>query len=276
MTTIVRRRYLGMSSAKGICQHSDKDIKWCRNDLGIPEDDVYIRWGCTANLPGATKVINSAKGIHRVSDKAKFRQTMGNLCPRTWLSFYDVPDNSVAPWIVRPRVHAQGKQLWLCETVGELTTACIKAGPGCYISEYIPKVAEFRVFVHQGRVVWIAEKIPENPEAIAWNVAKGSVFKNVRWDNWNMEVINCALKVWELTGLHFSGIDIMLDADGKATCVEANSAPSQTSPYRQSCVAKAFDYMIDTEAYDRRVFPEVTAYKWRDAIHPGIWSNKNA
>mgnify|MGYP003645085642 FL=1 len=276
MTTIVRRKALGISSVKGIVQASTTGIGYANNYQGIPDDNVYIRWGCTSSVPNRNAhVINSAASIHRVSDKSGFRRDMmvEGLCPKTWWSFNDTPLflPEDEPLIVRTKTHAQGRGMWVCFNEATLSQAVDQAGPGFYINRYIPKVAEFRVFVHQGRVVWVAQKTPANPNDVAWNVAKGGRFDNVGWGDWNMAVVNNALSVWELTKTHFAGIDVMLSADGTATCVEANSAPSQTSPYRQSCVAKAFDWMA-TAGHERRLFPPVIAGAWRDAIHPAIWS----
>ncbi len=274
MTTIVRRRKLGLTSVKGITEASTQGITYCNNydPAGISPDEVYIRWGCTSTLPPAARtVINSAKSIHRVSDKSGFREELEQegLCPRTWWDSAHVQEEDF-PVIVRTKAHAQGLGLWFCKNKAYLEAVCRQAGAGHYINEFIPKVAEFRVFVLQGRVVWVAEKTPSDPTDIAWNVAKGGRFDNVRWGDWNMNVVNNALEVWELTRAHFVGIDVMLDEDGKAYCVEANSAPSQTSPYRQCCVAKAFDYMIQNEQYDRRIFEPIIARRWRDAIHPAL------
>lgn len=277
MTTIIRRRKLGLTSIRGICAASQSGIQYANNWEGIPEDDVYIRWGCTSNVPNReAHIINSAVGIHRVSDKAGFRRLMQEegqqLCPPTYFSMPAVEDsNPEGPWIVRTATHAQGRGLWFCTNHAELRNAIAQAGAGCYVNDYIPKVAEFRVFILQGRVVWVAQKTPANPDTVAWNVAKGGRFDNVRWGEWCPAVIDNALQVWELTGLHFSGIDVMLDAGGNAWCVEANSAPSQTSPYRQTCVAKAFDYMVALGNYNRRTFPATTFTDWRSVIHPGVY-----
>jgi glutathione synthase/RimK-type ligase-like ATP-grasp enzyme len=277
MTTIVRRRKLGLTSIKGIIEASQSaTLRYANNYEHIPHDDVYIRWGCTSNLPNPkAEVINAAKGIHRVADKSGFRYILNerNLCPETWWHIEDVMHlipNTYERLIVRSRTHAQGRGMWVCETPGQLAAAVREAGPGCYINEFIDKTREFRVFVCQGRIVWVAEKTPANPDDVAWNVAKGGRFDNVRWGDWPLDVIQNALEVWRLTGLHFAGIDMMMDADGVAYCVEANSAPSQTSPYRQSCVAKAFDWMQATGVYQRRAFNPVVVRDWKDAIHPAV------
>jgi hypothetical protein len=78
MTTVVRQRKRGMSSAKGIAGFSKTGIKWVRADRGVPDDDLYIRWGWTGNLPNPkAKVLNTAKAIHQVADKLEFRRTLG-------------------------------------------------------------------------------------------------------------------------------------------------------------------------------------------------------
>ncbi len=272
MTTIVRRRKLGLTSVKGITGFCGNLIKWVNNFDGIPFDDVYIRWGCTSNLPNHdAKVINAASGIHRAANKSLFRKPLmeHGLCPETWWYFEDVPRDAF-PVIVRTQTHAQGRGLWKCDTYRQLIAAVAKAGPGYYINTFIPKVAEYRVMVMQGRVVWVAKKIPGNPDDIAWNVNKGGKFVNERWESWPIQVIGAALEAWDLTKLHFSGIDVMVDEAGRPWVLEANSAPSLTSPYRQECTARAFDWMVAHEAYDRRAFNEVRPKSWKSAIHPGV------
>ena len=275
MTTIVRRKMLGLASTRGICEHSKQGIKMVLNTNGIPNDSLYIRWGCTSSVPNRdAKVINSSKAIHRVTDKAGFRGmlTKEGLCPETWMHYNDVPayDDSIYPLIVRTATHAQGRGLWLVNKPVELRDAVKKAGHGCYINRFIPKVAEYRAYVVQGRLVALARKYPADEKAIAWNLAQGGEYENVPWSQWPMAVVNNALRSFELTKLHFSGIDIMLDKDGRAYCLEANSAPT-SSPYRQKCLAKAFDYMINTAQYGRRIFDEKVTYAtWKDAIHPAI------
>ena len=53
-----------------------------------------------------------------------------------------------------------------------------------------------------------------------------------------------AIEAFNLSSLDFGGVDVMVDADGEVYVLEINSAPSLTSPYRQECFAKAFDYII--------------------------------
>jgi glutathione synthase/RimK-type ligase-like ATP-grasp enzyme len=152
----------------------------------------------------------------------------------------------------------------------ELEDKCLELGPDrYYINEYIPKVAEYRVFCAQGRAVWVAQKTPGNPDDVAWNVAKGGRFDNVRWGDWPISVVDVAIKAHNISRLDFGGVDVMVDGDGKCYVLEINSAPSQTSPYRQSCVAKVFDWMVKDDRRKTIPVPDVPG-RYLKYIHPAI------
>jgi glutathione synthase/RimK-type ligase-like ATP-grasp enzyme len=279
---LLRRRALGLGSCQGIKQFSQTGIDFIRNDKVIPADtDIIFRWGCTSNVPKGAKVVNFAKAIHWVADKRTSRMLLADagLAPQSWSSLdewlyyyddYDTPEPKEG-WIVRRATHHQGKFLhhFIPEQREDVELACEAYGEGnYYISEYIPKVAEYRVFLCQGRVVWVAQKTPDNPDAIAWNVAKGGRFDNVRWGNWPLRAVRVAREAFLMSGLDFGGVDVMVGPDGKCYVLEINSAPSQTSPYRQSCVAKAFDYIVENGKGDIPVTEEQGG--WKKFIHPAL------
>lgn len=145
---------------------------------------------------------------------------------------------------------------------------------GWYASEYIPKVAEHRVFIVGGRVVAVANKTPDDPDAIAWNMAQGAKMSNVKWGDWNLEACRIAIQAFNLTGLDFVGADIMIDAEGRPYILEFNSAPtmmmkSDGDPsYRHMCMAKGLKYLMEGEVVPD--VPEVVT-SWRDVIHPAIY-----
>ena len=278
---ILRRPKLGLS-VKHLVAKSEKIDKVCRNDRPIPDNlSMVIRWGTTSNIL-CNNIVNTAEAIHRVSDKSGFRTVLMDawgevgaigkpLCPYT----YNEGDASVPnimehlpTVVVRPRTHAQGKHVYLCHTQEDMASAVALCGPGWYASEYIPKVAEYRVTFVQGRVVWVAQKTPGNPEAVAWNVSQGGRFDNVRWGEWPLRVIRRSREAFMLTGLHFGAVDVMVDAAGLVYVLEVNSAPSQTSPYRQECMAKAFDYLIEHGKQDIPITMERGGY--RKFIHPAL------
>ncbi len=136
---------------------------------------------------------------------------------------------------------------------------------GGYVSRLISKVAEYRVAVVQNRVAWVAQKTPGNPDDVAWNVAAGGRFDNVRWGEWPPFVIDAALAAAKVSGTDFCGVDVMVDADGTPYVLEVNSAPSLTSPYRQQSFAKCFDYIVRN---GKAHFPDAQHFGWKDVIHP--------
>jgi len=269
MTTIIRRRRLGMSSARGIAERSTTGIRWVRSDKELPQDDLYIRWGCTANVP-CNNVLNTAVAIHEVSNKRDFRLKLDthDLCPSTWGYLSDVPNLTIENKVVfRPEHHAQGRNIFLSTDREELFNLTQRF-PRYYISEFIDKQQEFRVCIVQGRVVWVAEKTPADKDSLAWNVNRGGRFDNVRWDNWNLKVVNIAIQAMGISSLDFGGVDIMVDSEGNCTVLEINSAPSLTSPYRQLCMAKAFDYIVNNNKQGIPLIQKLGGYK--KFIHPAI------
>lgn len=272
MSVILRRRKLGRTSCREISRMMSHQTMVVRNDKPIPNiyHEVLFRWGTTSNIPdNYHTIVNTAEAIHRVNDKTGFRRILNehNLCPPTWFNVLELPEGG-GPYVVRPKVHAQGRRLYVADNNFKANEAAYMCGEGYYISTLINKVAEYRVFVAQGRAVWVAQKTPGNPEDVAWNVARGGRFDNVRWDNWPLRVVKQAILAFNLSGLDFGGVDVMVDAEGNPYVLEINSAPSQTSPYRQSCVAKVFDYIIDNGKGTIPLVEERGGYK--KFIHPAI------
>ena len=270
MSTILRRRKLGRTSCREIAANSHTGIKVLRNDKPFPEgEDLVFRWGCTSNVP-AKNVVNTAKAIHLVCNKTLFRRILdeNGLCTPTYFNTQDAVEAKKFPYVVRPRQHAQGRKLFLCHNEVELQKAVAVCGPGYYINQYVKKTNEYRVFVVQGRVVCVAEKTPGDPEAVAWNVAQGGRFDNVRWDAWPLKVVRTAVEAFNLSGLDFGGVDVMVDDEGNAWVLEINSAPSLTSPYRQQCFAKAFDWIVQHGKEKIPLTKERGGY--RKFVHPAV------
>src|SRR5690606_3401797 len=75
----------------------------------------------------------------------------------------DMPEGRL---VQRPAQHAQGRLLRV-GTAHDLfdhdTPAEYRVG---YVSRFIDKVAEYRVFVCQRRAVWVAKKTPGNPQDV--------------------------------------------------------------------------------------------------------------
>ena len=279
MTTIIRRRKLGRTSCREIAKNMQTPCKVLRSDRRAFEDDLYIRWGCTTNVP-CKNVLNTSEAIHRVNDKKAFRMLLDKhgLCPKTYSYWLHVPMNiegncevlTDGPVVLRPQRHAQGKHTYLCKTPEDLeehVRVSLRDGDH-YVSKFIPKVAEYRVFVVSGRAACVAEKTPSNPDDVAWNVAKGGRFDVTPWKQWPLRAVKTAIEAFKLSGLDFGGVDVMVDAQGKPYVLEINSAPSLTSPYRQQCMAKCFDYIVE---HGKAIIPLIEAKGgYSKFIHPAV------
>ena len=283
MFYLYRRRKLGNGTCRAIQQYLKTNHNVgsviLRNDQPTPvftEDDVLLRWGCTSNVHGPGKILNLGSHIHNTSDKCEFREhlqlTHPNIVPITWFDYDDL--NITYPCILRHKFHAQGKHLWFCTDPDQLQDAIFAHAElyhtdDFYISEYIPKVAEYRVCFIQNKVAWIAQKIPANPNAVAWNVAQGGKFINVRWKDWPINVIDAALLAHKEGKLFLSGVDVMVDMDNKPYVLEINSAPSHTSPYRQASVAACLAWCVKNNTWYN--LPLNTNYnKYLRHLHPGL------
>jgi glutathione synthase/RimK-type ligase-like ATP-grasp enzyme len=274
MFYILRRRGLGLGSTKAIKELSQHNITIVRNDklLIYSLYDTILRWGCTSPVtaPPNTVILNKNANISLVNNKQSFRfilkEQIPEIIPKTWFNYID-PEITY-PCILRPSTHAQGKHLYYCENYIDLTNAVTKVNQ-YYISEYIPKVAEYRVCFIQGLVAWVANKIPKDPQAIAWNVAQGGKFENVAWKKWPINVIETAYKAYKLSGLYIGGVDVMVDKDGRSYVLEINSAPSHTSPYRKQCTTKCIDYGITNKNFSY-LNPNENFKKYSRWLHPAL------
>ena len=245
----IRRRRLGAGSTSGMVlalREVGIDARVVRSWLAeevasITAQDTVVRWGCTATLPAVAGggVLNEARGIHWCADKKNSRLVMqqrGVPVPSTWDAAAFIAGHWPADglFIARPPTHSQGRHI-ITGTAAEVADSIRRDARyhDGYVSRLINKVEEFRVFVVGGTVAWVARKTPGNPEQVAWNVAQGGRFDNVRWDSWPTRVIDAALHAVAVADVDFGGVDVMVDGDGAPYVLEINSAPSQTSPYRQ-------------------------------------------
>ena len=279
----LRRRKLGLTSCREIGSHMAEILKVpvviMRSDKMFPlqEDDVLIRWGCTSSLlPSVwhrSFGINSSEAIHWCNDKRASRlalQESGVSVPRTWLAEdFGVRQGGMS-YVLRPPTHSQGRHLYhgsasyICNKIRERRGLGLEEG---YVSEYITKVAEYRVKVVAGRAVWVVRKTPANPEDIAWNVARGGRFDNVRWGAWPIAVVHEALRAAYESGTDFCGVDVMVDTEGKPYVLEVNSAPSHTSPYRQQATGMALASLIRYQ-HTYSLPNSSSPLTWRSVIHP--------
>jgi len=271
MNIILRRNDVGDPFANNIAANMPGFSVVNKDAVPIPRqtrDDWCVRWGTTSSLNGDPKVINSAKAIHRVYDKGKFRKTMSNagVAPKTWDSLESFLSDQVYPVILRPLHHVRSFDLHFCENLEDVVCAFLKHRNGYYISEYIKKDAEFRVFVVQGRAVAVIKKVPVDPRAVSWGCVTQGAFNYIEWSNWPVDPVEKAVKAFLLSDLDFGAVDV-ISKDGIAYVLEINTAPEVT-PYYGKTIAKAFNYMVQ----NGRDPIQVTGRTWKHFIHPALTS----
>lgn len=280
---ILRRRGLGLSTLRSICRFSETGLRYVRNDnlerlhRLAATSDMVIRWGCTSRVP-VRNVLNTSDAIHRVNNKAAFRRLMQEqgteLCPKTLFDYHSTRESNVRYVVVRPEVHYRGSDFYVVDK-GDggagvaLQQAFERAGDGAYATELINKTAEYRVFVAQGRVVWVARKVPRNSDEVVWNHHSGNcVFENTRWGQWPLQGVRKAVEAFNLSGLDFGGVDVIQDATGRCYVLEINSASTQDSDYRNSLIARVFDHIVRN---GKEHIPLVQQRGgWRKFGHPAV------
>lgn len=267
-TYFLRRKGWSLETIEGIISQMKNEAKVRHSQESQSFNaDVLIRWGCTSTVAGKPKVINEAKPIHTVYDKGGFRKILQKyeLCPYTDDSVsMDDMDSMTYPCVVRPKQHCQAEHFYVCDNIGQVLKAVVKCGEDFYISRFITKTNEYRVFVAQGRVVTVMEKFPKKTGQEVWN----DIEEYVGFSDWPLRVVKAAVEAHDLSDLHFSAVDVIVDASGKPYVLELNTAPEIQSPYRQKCMAKVFDWMIEK---GRKPIPlPENKGDWRKFIHPAI------
>lgn len=279
MNILLRRARKDKTTCEGIANVSTTGLKSHRVDRRLSEPvDYLFRWGCILAAPSSVEV-NTADAIHWCNNKRQSRldmQESGVSVPRTmtteeFLTREFTPEEYI-PYVLRRATHSQGRDIWyggISTIRDEIRQQAVSGG---YVSEFIGKRAEYRIMVVCNRVAWVAKKTPGNPEDVAWNVDQGGRFDNVRWGDWPMAAIKEALAAMAVGDVDFGGVDVMVDADGKAYVLEINSAPSHESEYRTSCTAKCFDYIVE---HGKDHFDPPEKYRsWKNVIHPALWTRE--
>ena len=276
---ILRRKELGNNChfvADAFKELFNKVVPICQPLEVPPEAEFIIRWGTTTNLPNkAAKVINKAKAIHETSDKSTFRKKAENagLAPRIWRTldaFLADPFVCMDGVVIRPLKHERSKDIYFGvyeeDIRAEVKKLERKHGAGnYYISEYIKKDREIRVFMAQGRVILVLEKKPKRKGDISWGCVDDGFFQYVRWSEWPLAAVEVAIKAFNLSDLDFGAVDLMIK-DGKGYALEVNTAP-EVWPYFGECLARALNYMI---VHDRKRLPIKDYKNWKNIIHPAM------
>lgn len=246
--------------------------------VSIKENDltnkIIVRWGNTIVVDTTNSIVyNKAEAVSNASNKKLSREIFeqkGLNCPKLIKNQEDASKAlKFGPIIARPSRHSKGKNFILISSLAEYN-AHVNNHNDWYYSQFVNKKQEFRVHVAHGRILNYLEKPNPGDNQIAWNRAvNGEAFDNVKWDNYNKNICELAIKAITALGLDFGGVDIMLDAQGNACLLEVNTAATlASSEYSMSRYAMYFDWLCKTnqrrEHFELKDFNKSSNYAWHD------------
>ncbi len=270
MILFLRNRGFSKETINGISENLNHDV-FISNGRRIRNNvDILVRFGNIMEYPCRGITINESDSIITASNKYKFRKLCVEnelSCPKTW---YSTQRNEVDkfPVIIRPLHHFGGFNLFFIKTFEELQG--FRNLDKFYISEYIKKIREIRVYIMSNRILAISEKITEDKESIAWNHIQGSVFENIHWKEWPRKSGLLAIKAMNMVGLDFGGVDIIIDENNIPYLLEINTALSISSSYVAKLFANGFDYLFDNyfENHNKILFDVPNAALRKYMYHP--------
>lgn len=235
------------------------------------DNNIVVRWGNCIQVPLENCIVyNKSEAIAKATDKKLSRELFtkaGLSCPKL-IEGQFVKINF--PVIARPSKHSKGKNFVVINNHAEYIRHSLY-NTDWYYSEYVDKVAEYRLHVAHGRVLNYLEKpAPRDKNQLAWNRAQNEdPFVNVKWDNYNGKVCNLAIKSLDVFGLDFGAVDIMVDKNGNPYLLEVNTAGTlSSSEYSMQRYAMYFDWLCKTnkrrEHWPLKEFEKGSNYAWHE------------
>jgi hypothetical protein len=258
-----------------VCRKAGQKQKARGVDSPDCEDSIVIRWGSRAPITSNQKTVtyNRNEAVEKTNSKDVCRRILreNNVAiPKTYFPNEDM-SKAIFPLIGRPSHHGQGRHVFTCLNLEDVKRAQAR---GCtYFSEIYPKKREIRVHCFMGKVLAVVEKPKPDDDKLVWNRAQNDKpFEVVDRKDWPMEAVKVALQACEVMGLDFSGVDVMLDAEGdhpKAVICELNSAPTiNSSPYVMDKYVKAFSWLFASETrrpkWAFNSFKKVVSLSWKE------------
>ncbi len=177
------------------------------------------------------KVLNPPEAIKLNSNKLNSLQLFQNIettmlnKPTTYLK-HEL-DNIQYPIVARTRYHKSGNGFWLCESKAEAMDAYREGAR--YFMSYIPIRREYRVHIFNGKLIDLRAKV-KNEDAVVEHddlirsIHRGWKFVELRKDRMPQEIIDDCWKLMQEIGLHFAGVDIIMDRNKQYWILELNSS----------------------------------------------------
>ena len=216
---------LGAGSCRMVRLGDNKKLK-------INTGDIVVSWGYPTefemtNTPSA--IIGNYAKLNKVDVLTKLHEH--NIKTPKISTSYVYGER----WLARKANGFGGKDVIMVDSYEHWEE--LRSNGYAFLSEYIDKVAEFRVHVFNNKVLCVTIKKPENEDMnihdyLAWNHGFGFVqneFKNVFYN----EILGkISVDALEAIGYNFGAVDIIVDKYGVPYVLEVNSAPSLSTDSR--------------------------------------------
>lgn len=274
MSYILRPKKIG-KAVPIIAEAADLTVVTSGEDQHPAEGKYCFRWGCVGEIPSGFKSLNSVAAQETSGDKRRFRKLLSDaeLAPKSWMSLEGMLSTSTQ-WptqrlLLRPSTHSRSEGMFLCTSPSDLMKAIEdvkQVSNKYYISEFVQKKREYRVFCAFGRVAWVIEKHPKSAEDVSWGCVSDGSFDYIDWSDWPVDVLKNALASMKLSGLDYGAVDIIEDEQKRVYTLEINTAPYLT-PYYAKTIAKVFKY---TEENGHTHFGDPQGETWKAFIHKGV------
>jgi len=195
--------------------------------------DKVINWGATAlpNIINPNSIINRPGAVHNCSNKVRFFEMMNRaqVTPpfATTMAGARSMIEAGHKVVCRTQIASHsGEGIVIAERMDQLVRAPL-------YTQYIPKVAEYRIHVFDGRVIDKQRKIrdPNVPDnRVDWNVRshlRGFIFARNATTWPGIEACERAvLTAMRTSGLVFGGVDVIYnERQRRAYVLEINTAP---------------------------------------------------
>ena len=183
--------------------------------------DVVINWGKGKGNVGNARQINKLDNVQLASNKLttlSILEAEGINIPRYTRHPLE-EDNGL--WVARMDLYGHSGRGIVIGTFDDLPSAPL-------YTEYIPKVAEYRVIVVGDEVVDFKQKLKkrdyEGHDEYVWNHGNGYVFARESIQSAPIGVGKLGIDAVKALGLDFGAVDIIEDRDGNLFVLEINTA----------------------------------------------------
>jgi RimK family alpha-L-glutamate ligase len=196
-------------------------------------------WELAAAASGGALLLNPPQALHAAHDKlatALMLARSGVPHPATaHVVEPTAPASLEPPYVVKPRYGSWGRDVFRCDTKGELERllASLATRPwfrahGAVVQEYVGAGArDLRLVVAGGAVIGAIERVAR-PGEWRTNVSLGGVRRRAAAPT---EARQLALRAVAALGLDLAGVDLLRGSDGELVVLEVNGAVDFTPEY---------------------------------------------